>query len=120
MDMIARGARRWRMGLARAQHRRPTHIKAWRKYRNLTQEQLAERLETTSATISRVETGKTPYNQGMLEALADALQCEPADLLARPPDKDFGIAAVLDGMTDEQKRKGLALLRALISAEKVA
>jgi transcriptional regulator with XRE-family HTH domain len=118
MDMITRGATRWRM--ARIQRRRRTHIKAWRKYRNLTQEQLAERLETTGATISRVETGKTPYDQGMIEALADALQCEPADLLARPPDSDFGIAAVLGDMTDEQKRKGLALLRALISAEKAA
>jgi transcriptional regulator with XRE-family HTH domain len=108
------------MGRIRGQRRRLTYIKAWRKYRDLTQEQLAERLETSGATISRVENGKSPYDQGLLEALAEALQCEPADLLARPPDKDFGIAAVLGDMTDDQKRKGLALLRALIAAEKVA
>ena len=30
-------------------------IKEWRQYRNLTQEQVAERIESTKATVSRIE-----------------------------------------------------------------
>lgn len=100
--------------------RRPTYIRAWREHRGFTQERLAERVSLTAATLSRVENGKLPYSQPMLEALAEALGCEPADLLARPPGKDFGLQSVISTMTDEQKRKSLALIQALISAEKVA
>src|SRR3990167_6492051 len=65
----------------------PAFIKAWREYRGLTQEQLAERVESTAASISRLETGKQPYTQELLEAIAGALRCETPDLIARPPEK---------------------------------
>lgn len=62
------------------------YFKEWREYRGLTQEQVADRLETTKATVSRMETGKSQYNRGYLEALADALDCEPSELF-HPPDR---------------------------------
>lgn len=64
---------------------RPTKLRDWRKMRHLTQEQLAARIDSTAATISRLENGKQPYSQGILEALATALDIEPADILAGPP-----------------------------------
>lgn len=51
----------------------------------MTQEALASRLEVAVSTISQLETGKQGYSQPMLEALADALECQPADLLMRNP-----------------------------------
>jgi transcriptional regulator with XRE-family HTH domain len=60
-------------------------IREWRIFRGLTQERLADRLETSAATISRLESGKQPYTQPVLEALAYALICEPADLIMRDP-----------------------------------
>jgi transcriptional regulator with XRE-family HTH domain len=69
--------------------RRRTFLKEWREYRSLTQEQAAERIGVTQATLSRVERGVTPYDQDLLERIAFAYLCEPADLLMRNPlDRD--------------------------------
>lgn len=62
-------------------------IHAWRKYRRLTQEQLAERIDMTSGAISQLENGIINYTQPTLEAIADALGCQPGDLLSRMPDQ---------------------------------
>lgn len=84
--------------MAREGHKRPratapgkrerfrrTFIAEWREYRNLTQDQLAARLEMTQSHLSMIENGKRPYTQGTLEAIADALQTDPASLLMRNP-----------------------------------
>lgn len=70
---------------------RPTFIRAWRTHRGLSLEALAARVEEilgrnmTHATLSRIERGKIAYTQPVLEAIASALLCEPADLLIRNP-----------------------------------
>lgn len=93
----------------------PAFIKAWRDFRGLTQEQLAERVETTPATISRLENGKQPYSQELLECLADALRCRVADLIARPPDKTRDdLLTLLEAMDDERRAQAARILRALI------
>lgn len=64
----------------------PKHfIKKWRKYRGYTLEALAADVGSTHATLSRIERGLSPYSQEILEKLAWALKCTPADLLARDP-----------------------------------
>jgi transcriptional regulator with XRE-family HTH domain len=86
----------------KAQFRR-TFIRQWRQHRGLTLEQLADRvrtindaLETTHASLSRIETGKQPYNQLLLEAIAEALQTDVASLLIRDPSAPEGIWSVWD------------------------
>src|SRR5262245_65816335 len=64
---------------------RPTFIKQWRIFRGLSQEALAERTGMSNGNISLIERGRQNYTQETLERIADALQCEPADLLARSP-----------------------------------
>jgi transcriptional regulator with XRE-family HTH domain len=71
--------------IASGRKRRPTFIRQWRQHRGLTLRQLAERLETSAASISRLEVGEQPYSQEVLEALAGALNCEPQDLISRKP-----------------------------------
>ena len=66
-------------------YRHPHFIREWRRYRGLTQEQLAEKLGLTKGSISRVENGEVPYSQDLLEALSTALDTEPGSLLMRPP-----------------------------------
>lgn len=63
----------------------PTYLKAWREYRNLSQQKLADRVGTTAASISRLENGHQPYFQPLMEALADALLCTVPDLISRDP-----------------------------------
>lgn len=88
-----------RIGQKSARPRR-TFFQEWRKYRGLTQDQLAERLETTKSAISKMENGTSRYNQSSLEAWAQALSCEPADLISRPPPNDGAPKSIEDLLRD--------------------
>lgn len=74
--------------IGKGRTRRRTFIREWRIFRGLSQEKLAGRLGTTAASISRLEKGEQPYSQEILEGIAEALICEPQDLLMRKPDQD--------------------------------
>lgn len=75
------------------QYRR-TFIRQWRDFRGLTLEQLAERVDTTHATLSRIERGRQPYGQALLEAIAEALSTDVSSLLMRDPSDPDGIWSV--------------------------
>lgn len=85
-----------RIGYQPKRARRRTFIKQWREYRNLTQEELAERLETSKASISRIEGGQQAYTQDFLEACADALMTDPASLLMRNPADEEAVWSIWD------------------------
>lgn len=63
----------------------PIHLAAWRKYRGLSQEQLAERIGCSVSLVSYIERGKRQYDQEFLEAAAEALNTEPSMLLRIDP-----------------------------------
>ena len=90
--------------------RRKTFIKEWREYRKLTQEQLAEAIGKSPATISHLENGNVNYTQDNLEAIAEVLLCEPEDLLSRAPDGPVDIRDYM-AKADPDLRK--AILRAV-------
>lgn len=71
-------------------------LREWRKHRHLTQDQLAARLETSKSWISELENGKRRWNQDVLELLADALNCDPADLIMRDPTAPDPIWSIWD------------------------
>jgi transcriptional regulator with XRE-family HTH domain len=62
-----------------------TYLRDWREYRQLTQEQAAERLNISRTLLSKIENAKSPYTQGFMEAAAEAYRCEVADLIMRDP-----------------------------------
>lgn len=95
----------------RPKPRRRVFIREWRKHRGLTLEQLAERVDTTHATLSRVERGRQDYTQGLLEALAEALSCDPEDLLMRDPTDPEGIWSVWDTVEPVQKKQAIRVLK---------
>jgi transcriptional regulator with XRE-family HTH domain len=70
------------------QLRRRTFFREWRKYRELTLEQAAERAGMTAGNLSAMERGAQGYTQGGLEALAVAYNCDPGQLLTVDPTKD--------------------------------
>lgn len=61
------------------------YFREWRKKRQLTQEELAERVGVTPPSISQLERGLQGFSDSTLEAVADALGCSPGDLLMRNP-----------------------------------
>lgn len=90
-----------RIAFQQKRTRRRTFFKEWRIHRGLSQEQLADRLDTSVASISRIENGTQPYTQDVLEALAEALMTDPASLLMRNPDDPEAIWSIWD-----QAKKG--------------
>jgi transcriptional regulator with XRE-family HTH domain len=92
---------------------RRTFIREWRKYHNLSQEKLADRVSITQAYLSKLETGRAGYTQELLEVLADALRCEPADLIMRPPDTDADIRLIWSQLSPEKRKQALGMIRIL-------
>lgn len=92
--------------------KRKTYIREWRKFRDLSQEALAERVGVTAGNLSQIEQGKTSYTQPMLEALAEELRCEPAELLMRDPKADEGIMLVWSKIPEANRSTALDVLKA--------
>jgi transcriptional regulator with XRE-family HTH domain len=77
--------------------RTPTFIAEWRKAAGFKQIQAAKELGVEQSTISKTETGKSPYEQDFLERMAALYKSTAADLIARRPgqrgsDEDRGQA----------------------------
>lgn len=71
-------------------------LKEWRTFRGLTQQQLADRLDTTKSVISALENGKQRWNQDILELAAEALNCDPVDIIVRDPTAPEPIWSIWD------------------------
>jgi transcriptional regulator with XRE-family HTH domain len=71
------------------------YLAEWREKANLTQQQLADRLETSDVTISRWETNKRRPSMDAQEAIAEALGIEAVDL-RRHPDQPSADALLRD------------------------
>lgn len=92
---------------------RQTFIRKWRKYREFTLERLASRIGMTTSNLSKIERGTQAYTQPVLEALADALACSPADLIMRPPEARNELQALVEGLPEEVKGQAVAVIKAL-------
>ena len=90
----------------------PFYLKEWRKHRQLSQQKLADRIGTSKGYISDLERGKRRYNQDLLEALAYALMCEPADLLIRDPLKEDAIWSIWDTVSEADRPRVIAMIKA--------
>lgn len=86
-------------------------LKSWRKHRGLTQEQLAERVGYDRTYISKIEKGTKRYDQPFLEAVAEALRCEPADLIMRDPTAPGSIWSIWDQIPATQREQAVEVLK---------
>lgn len=100
--------------LGMLKRRRRTFIKHWRVHRGLTQEALADRVGMSPGNLSLIERGLQNYTQETLEALADALQCEPADLLMRDPSDPDAIWSIWDHAKPGERRQIVEMARILV------
>lgn len=105
---------------------RRTFIRKWREHRGLSQDRLIERLGAdpdepdqpflTKASLSRIENGKQPYSQRILERLAEALNCDPADLLMRDPsqkDAPWDVYEAVRGLPPEKQADIAKMVKAI-------
>jgi transcriptional regulator with XRE-family HTH domain len=88
-------------------------IRQWRKHRGLTLEQLAERIGMSHQNLGKIERGKVPYNQTLLEALSEELNCELLDLVIRDPASTEPIMSIWATLDAVQKRQILEIIQTL-------
>lgn len=99
--------------IARIRSSRPFrhYIREWREHRGLTQQQLADRLETSKGMISRWESNQRGLTIDVQASLADALDLEsPGDIFRNPAARSIDamlrnspgmveeVAAIVDAM----------------------
>lgn len=108
--------------LTRAHHRdmpanepkKKTFIREWRKYRGLTLQRLADRLDMTPSHLSMLERGERGYTQETLEAIADALSTQPGSLLMRNPTNESAIWSIWDNALPADRARIEAVVMALV------
>lgn len=91
-----------------------TYLRQWRKYRDLTQEELAERVGMTAPTISQLENNKQGFTGDSLAKIAAALGCSPAALLAydpKDPESLWPIFEAADRLKGANRQKIRAILK---------
>lgn len=93
------------------------NIRTIRKARNLSQEQLAEKIWISTTHMSHIETGSTKLSLAVLVDIADALQVGTDELLSTQPflDKNYikdEIHAMIQSCTSAQSRVLLDLMKA--------
>lgn len=87
------------------------HLRAWRELRNLTQEELAARVETSGAVISLLESGKRPLSDKWLRKLAIALGTSAGFLLDHDPnDLDAQFVEAALAVPKENRDQALVIL----------
>jgi transcriptional regulator with XRE-family HTH domain len=97
------------------QARRRIYVREWRLFRGKTQTDLASACGLTHGAISLLENGHNSYTQSSLECIADALDCEPGDLITRQPtDEDACELWILWNSATESQRDQLTRIARVI------
>ena len=92
--------------------RKPTYLRAWRRYFKISQERACESLDIDRTTLSRIETGKLPYNQDFLEQAAIIYGCDPQDFLDSDPfmPRETEVIRLLRRAPEPEKSRLLSML----------
>jgi transcriptional regulator with XRE-family HTH domain len=94
--------------------RHKTFLRQWRKHRDKTLEAVSDHLHMSHSQLSRIERGEQPYNQELLEALADLYMCDVVDLLIRDPSQNEAIWTLWQKAKPGERRQIEAIADALL------
>lgn len=102
-----------------AKERLPNNLPAWREFRRMTQEELAEKVGTTAAVISLLESGHRQLGIKWLQKLAPALRTTPGFILDHEPDDlPTDVLETWGAIPEAQKPQALEVLRAFVVKKK--
>jgi transcriptional regulator with XRE-family HTH domain len=109
----------------------PRHyLRAWRESAGLSLETVADRLQAladsrdtqsrsfrrlgvTHGNLSRIERGLVPYNQTLLELLAELYKTDPASLIARGPSDAEDVWSLWQTLTPAEKAQATEIIKLL-------
>lgn len=94
------------------------YIKEIRKSRGITQERLAEMMNTTQVTVQRHESGARRLKMDIVMQYANVLECHPSDITDGPTsvsvaksDEEIELLRTFRGLSDSAKQMHLHMLR---------
>jgi transcriptional regulator with XRE-family HTH domain len=94
----------------------PNHLRAWRRYRNMTQAQLAEAVDTVPSMIMHLESGERGLSSKWLRRLAPALGTSAGFLLDHDPhDLPPDIMDTWNRADSDQKQQIKALAETVVA-----
>lgn len=97
------------------------YLREWRKLRGLSQETLAFEAETTHATISRLENGKTWFTRKTISGILGMLNLNAGELFGRDPNDRYGVwefSERLMSLPPARRRTALSILESLLNEER--
>jgi len=86
-------------GKDRARH----FLRQWRKFRGYTLEQVAERVGMTHQNLGKIERGKVPYNETLLDILSDIYRADKGSLIMRDPTMPDAFWSIYDQLTPPER-----------------
>lgn len=88
----------------------PNFLAAWRALRDLTQEELAEKVGTTPSMISMLEAGERGLSAKWLRRIAPILKTTPGNILDRDPASYGDVIDIWDAIAEREKPRALKVL----------
>lgn len=94
------------------------YLKAWREFRKLTQEELADKAGTTKAVISLLENEKRPLSSKWLRKFAEILDTQPGHILDHDPnDMSADIHDIWSRLGKDDRQRAVRILRTLTGTD---
>lgn len=93
-------------------------MRAWRKHRGLTLQELADATGIHKGALSRLEREDRDYHGSHLDLLAKALDCTPADLISRAPEAAESIVQIWDRIKPAQRDTARRILEQIADPKK--
>lgn len=101
-------------GMAKNQ-RKKHYLREWRKLKpGRTLDMVAEELHMSQPQLSRIERGESPYNQDLLDALAELYGTTPASLIMRDPTKDDALWSLFDSIPVDKRETIKGVVEAIL------
>jgi transcriptional regulator with XRE-family HTH domain len=93
----------------------PNHLKAWREFREMSQEELAKAVGTNQNMIGYLESGERGLSAKWLRRLAPALKTQPGFILEHDPKTlPTDIIEIWVNASDTERRQLVNLAKALV------
>jgi transcriptional regulator with XRE-family HTH domain len=91
----------------------PRHfLRAWRKFRGYSLEQVAERLDMSHQNLGKIERGLVPYNEPLLDALAEIYRTDRGSLIMRDPTMKDPLWSIYDNLAPPERQQLVAKVEA--------
>jgi transcriptional regulator with XRE-family HTH domain len=94
------------------EERPPHYLREWRKFRHMTQQELADAVGTSKTVVSEMERGNLQLSPKWLRKFAPVLRTQPGHILDHDPEElDSDIIDIWARIDERDKEQALRVLR---------